>query len=229
MISVILFYLGYYLTQREIMKVSAVNDPNGERSIFVRFIAQKMAGAFFLGILPLLFAFIFFPEILQRIGWNLSLSPVRWFIIIGLIFIIIVFNFYAGRQPAAYNKYPQLRYHVWSWLRFLANVTGWVIYLVSYEFLFRGILFSGCLETMELWPALILNVIIYAAVHLPQGKMETVGSIFFGTLLCLLTWHTGSVLPAIVLHATLTISMDLFAILHNPAMRFSTSTSIIQP
>jgi len=199
---------------------------SGDHRIFAVFFFRKLTGFLLLGIFPALIFMSLKPEILSQIDWEFRLSPLTWGITVVLILLIISLNLLAGRQPDVYRKYPQMRFRKWNILRFTANLAGWSLYLIAYEFLFRGIFFTWCFVSYGLWPAIILNSLVYSGVHLNQGKKETIGALFFGVILCLLVWHSGSILPAILLHASLTFSMDISAIWHNPEMDFSGSLLI---
>jgi membrane protease YdiL (CAAX protease family) len=221
---VLIFFAGYhFLAYNKKIITYLGKRMTKETLIFPIFLYSKMTGFLFLGILPYIFLNWFHPELLTLIGWDYQLKSTNWMALFLLILLVIAFNSWAGNKPDAYEKYPQMRFHEWNWSRLSANMAGWILYLIAYEFLFRGILFFSFLDSLGLWPAIAVNVVIYAGVHLIQGIREALGSLVFGMVLCLLVWLTGSILPAILLHASLTLSMDVSAIIHNPGMRFTFS------
>jgi len=221
---VLIFFTGYHFLAYNKKIISYLQKGMSEETmIFSIFYYRKMTGFLFLGILPFLVFNWIHPELFTLIGWDFQLKSKNWIALFLLILLVIAFNSWAGNKPHAYLKYPQMRYCEWNWCRFSANIAGWILYLIAYEFLFRGILFFAFLDSLGLWPAIAVNLVIYAGVHLIQGIRETLGCLVFGMVLCLLVWNTGSLLPAILLHASLTISMDVSAIIHNPGMRFTFS------
>jgi membrane protease YdiL (CAAX protease family) len=221
---VLIFFTGYHFLAYNKKIISYLEKKmTKETMILSIFFYRKMTGFIFMGILPYIVLNWLHPELLTLIGWDYQLKSTHWMTLFFLILLVIAFNSWAGKKPFAYERYPQMRFREWNWYRLSANIAGWILYLIAYEFLFRGILFFAFLGSLGLWPAIAVNLAIYASVHLIQGIRETLGCLVFGMVLCLLVWNTGSLLPAILLHASLTLSMDVSAIIHNPGMRFTFS------
>jgi hypothetical protein len=82
-----------------------------------------------------------------------------------------------------------------------------IVFLVSYEFYFRVVLFQA-FYFIPIVYAVIINVILYTAAHAFSGKKELIGSIPFGFALCLLTILHQSVWPAIMLHIILCVPYE---------------------
>lgn len=93
---------------------------------------------------------------------------------------------------------------------------SWVIYLIGYEFLFRGVLLFPLYEKFGFWPSIVINVSLYSTTHIPKGLTETIGAIPLGFILCILTIQTESVLIAVVVHVLMAWSNSLSAIINNP-------------
>ena len=81
-------------------------------------------------------------------------------------------------------------------------------FLVAYEWFFRGLILFSCVSLFGIFPAVLINLFLYASIHLINGKKEFLGSIPFGIILCGFTlwWH--SVWPAILLHLLLSASYE---------------------
>jgi len=125
----------------------------------------------------------------------------------------------AGR-PENVRAYPQLRISQWTSGLLFFNSLSWMIYLAGYEFILRGFLFFPSLQSFPLAFAILLNLLLYSLAHLPKGQKETLASIPFGLLLCILTAVTGNIWNAFLIHATLAVSNDIFSIKANPRMHF---------
>ena len=95
----------------------------------------------------------------------------------------------------------------------------WFIYLLAYEWLFRGVFYFGSREVMEFIPALVLNTVVYAVVHLPKGLKETVASVPLGILLCILVERTGVFYGAAIIHFTQAASSSFFSLRAHPDMK----------
>jgi membrane protease YdiL (CAAX protease family) len=116
--------------------------------------------------------------------------------------------------------YPELRLKNWTSTGLAVAIGGWILYLTAYEYLFRGLLLFTCIEAFGLWPAAVINLALYSALHLPKGMKEAIAAIPFGALICYLTIKSGSILPAIFIHVLQAVSCELFCIYRNPEMKF---------
>ena len=77
-----------------------------------------------------------------------------------------------------------------------------VVAPICEEFFFRGFFFPALSNWRGPWPAAILTGLVFGAIHLgsaPVGDLVPLG--FFGFMLCLVRWSSGSLYPCIALHA----------------------------
>lgn len=125
-------------------------------------------------------------------------TDTKYTLILALVLIPLgAFNA-KGKEHLA--MYPQARMDHWNPIEYVSNIFSWGIYLLGYEYLFRGILFLGLLPFVGLYPAVVINTILYALVHLYKGKKETLGSIPLGIVLCLITAQTETIWTAFAVH-----------------------------
>jgi membrane protease YdiL (CAAX protease family) len=79
------------------------------------------------------------------------------------------------------------------------------VFLVSYEWFFRGLL----LWSLSLWLGVIwsilINIFLYTLIHIHKNKNELIGCIPFGLLVCVFTLWWQSVWPAIIFHLEIMI------------------------
>jgi membrane protease YdiL (CAAX protease family) len=78
----------------------------------------------------------------------------------------------------------------------------WILYLICYESYLRIFLFNT-LPNIPGIRIILLNVIVYAVLHLHRAKSEVLATIPFGFFICCCTFISGSVWPAFVAHAVL--------------------------
>ncbi|MBK6281398.1 MAG: CPBP family intramembrane metalloprotease [Draconibacterium sp.] len=133
-----------------------------------------------------------------------------------IIAAILFINQKVNRQ----NNSLQIELTNWNIQLFLINVFGWIIYLVGYEFLFRGILLFECFNTFGFWPAIAINIAIYSAIHMVNGKAQTIGALIFGGIACYLTITRGTILIPIFMHISLSVFSDYFSIRYNDNLSF---------
>ncbi|MET3924992.1 CPBP family intramembrane glutamic endopeptidase [Devosia sp. 2618] len=80
----------------------------------------------------------------------------------------------------------------------------------SEEMAFRGVLFRGLLTRLPIWPAIIVTTLLFGAVHsfnalttgdLPAAIAQSVTAAISGLLFLAIVLRTGSILPAMLIHA----------------------------
>ena len=80
-----------------------------------------------------------------------------------------------------------------------------LLFLISYEWFFRALL----LTNLSLWVGtgygIVINVLLYALVHIHKSKKEIIGCLPFGLLMCVFTVWWQSVWPAIIFHLQIAI------------------------
>jgi uncharacterized protein len=79
------------------------------------------------------------------------------------------------------------------------------------EFLFRGYLIWAFQPTFGLWGAATFSVVVFAVAHAYQGVNGILGTGIVGSLLTLVVLISGSLLPAMALHALIDIGQGLVA------------------
>ena len=212
-------YVIYWIIAGSLSLRSWMERRCGEEKTRVRWVLfQKLTGFIFLGLLPAL-AMMTIPVSLKQVGVSFHNLPESLLWIAGLGTVIIVVNLFAARKPDNLDLYPQIRIARWTPRILAASSLGWALYLLGYEFIFRGVLLFLCVPVFGVWPSIVLNVSFYALVHLPKGVRETVASIPMGLILCLLTLKTGTIWVAWFAHVILALSNEYLSLYFHPEMR----------
>lgn len=217
---ILLFFLYYYTANRKIAGTLLIRPlfPS-MRNETADFISFKLSGIIFTGVVP----FILFLCVLKlspsRIGFVAGRTSGYWYILLILILITLTVSFYSSKSPKIRARSPELRLKDWYPGHVFLSAGAWVLYLLGYEFLFRGVLWFLCFEAFGFWPALAVNLVLYLLVHLPQGIQMAVGTIPVGIVFCLLSHLTGSFLPAFIIHCFIAVSTELFSLYHEPDVR----------
>jgi membrane protease YdiL (CAAX protease family) len=182
----------------------------------VPYFSEKLLGFILFGIIPFL-SFVILSDFLSPESvMTLGTSVRYWYILLPVLLVVSVLTFTSSGRKAVQERYPQLRIRVWFLKDILISLSGWIIYILGYEFFFRGILWVSCFTAFGFWPALIINIILYALVHLDQGVAMSLGAIPVGVVFCLLTFLSGSFFPAFLIHSFMAVSTELFSIYNNP-------------
>jgi membrane protease YdiL (CAAX protease family) len=91
------------------------------------------------------------------------------------------------------------------------------LFLIVYEFFFRGTILFVMIEDLGLITAVIVNLILYALIHW-FNKRERYGSVIMGIILCGASIYYHSVWPAILIHLSLALSHEVFLLINNKSL-----------
>ncbi|HZH73219.1 MAG TPA: CPBP family intramembrane glutamic endopeptidase [Mariniphaga sp.] len=211
-LGVVVFYYIYYYTSesKSIVKFIQQNVADGNSGLAL-FFYKKINGLFLLGVVP---AFLYFSVLNasgDKFGLSLNHLSSSFLLVAGLILLtaIVLFFHHRGKpNRSTLQIYPAQ----WNTSLFMLNILGWSLYLIAYEFLFRGILLFECYEHLGFWPAVAINISIYSAIHMVNGKDQTIGALVFGTLACYFTLTRGTLLIPIFMHLSLSILSNFYSV-----------------
>ncbi|MFA5006037.1 MAG: type II CAAX endopeptidase family protein [Candidatus Izemoplasmatales bacterium] len=209
---VLLYLLYYFASDFRIMKKwrSRFGERDGEleRSVYLR----RTMGFVLLGLVPALLVAVAFDRPLVDYGLSVPEGPYAWLWFLAPSVLLIAGSFArpAGKIDVSY--YPEVRKPDWTRSRHVKNGFFWVLYLVGYEFGLRGMVFFSSLEAFGLWPAVVLNSVIYSLIHIFKGPGEAFGAFFLGVLFCLVAYFTGSLWIPLFIHAAMAIINDVKAV-----------------
>jgi len=217
--SVIFFYCYYYFATSDLPeKICKKINRQVHKKVAV-FLVKKGSGLLFLGVVPGLFYFFFLNQDFSKFGFSFDQINSNYQIIFLLI-LIIAATLFVNQKVNRQNNSLQIELTEWNFSLFLINTFGWIIYLAGYEFLFRGILLFECYSSFGFWPAIAINIAIYSAIHMVNGKEQTIGALIFGGIACYLTLTKGTILIPIFMHISLSVFSDYFSIIYNQNLNF---------
>ncbi len=214
------FILYFFLSHSTQLQNSLRKNYGQDKGDNYTIIAQRLTGFLFLGLVPLFIAISCLPFSLNHYGIALKNFQQTFYWTTGIAALIIPINFIMAKKPKNLQIYPQIRAKIWNLNLLIMNTLSWALYLLAYEFTFRGILLWTCARTLSIWPAIMVNTAMYTLAHLPKGAKETLGAIPFGIVLCCITFSTGTIWVAFFVHVVLALSNDYIALHAQPAMKF---------
>ncbi|MEZ4703217.1 MAG: CPBP family intramembrane glutamic endopeptidase [Rhodothermales bacterium] len=183
-------------------------------------LAQKYLGTLLLGGLPALLVWMLMGK--SPSEWGLGVpdwqATLVWGSILSLCALPVPYFSARARDMQAF--YPQVRAMEWNGQLVAQNGLAWMIYLLAYEFLFRGLLVIGSASLSNPWTAVALSSALATATHIPKGAKETFATVPYSLLLGFVALETGSVWAGYLSHICLAIANDYWAVLFNPEMRF---------
>ncbi|MFW6139735.1 MAG: CPBP family intramembrane glutamic endopeptidase [Acidobacteriota bacterium] len=216
----LLSYIFYFvITHSNKIKNKFIRKYGKEKTKIYWVLFQRGIGVFLYGLIPGFVILIFFSG--KFFSYGLSLvnfaESIPW--ILGMSVIVILFSILNAQSPSQQKKYPQIQTDEWSLSLILLSSSSWIVYLFSYELFLRGIIFFSCLKSYGLWTSVIINILIYAFFHLHKNSKEIIGSLFLGFAFCLLTYRTGAIWTALLVHIMLALSSEWASIHFNPEMK----------
>jgi len=208
------YFLSHYRTfVSRFESICNILDKQGNQVLF-----QRMLGLLLLGVLSVLIILLLPGITVKEYGltFNFLSAPPWWSWL--LIPLILIMGFVAAQKPGNLKLYPQIRAKQWTRGIIAISSISWVLFLVGYEFLFRGFVLHASLALMDPIPAIALNCAIYGFAHFYKGPGEAFGAIPVGIILCYLTLVTGNIWCAVLLHSVMALSNEWFSLRAHPEM-----------
>jgi membrane protease YdiL (CAAX protease family) len=219
--SIILVVMVSYLYNQLLGKINTFKIEGIKFISVLLYFSGKILGFLLLGLVPALLALVFFDSMPWQETIISSKSGNWWIWMLVASVLLIVFNLYNSKSHDLRTFYPELHLKQWTLGSLGIASAGWIIYLAGYEYLFRGILLSGCINAFGVWLAIVINLALYSSLHLYKGLKEAIAAIPFGAFLCYITIESQSVIPAILIHSLQAISCEIACIYRNNEMSFS--------
>ena len=144
-----------------------------------------------------------------------------WTLLLSLILVGI--NLLNHSNNENLKLYPIIRTSVWNPAIILVSAFGWIVYLFSYELIFRGLLLFSFADMLSETDAILLNVCLYSILHFPKGWKESLGSIPLGWLLCVICLEAGNFFPAFLIHCCMALSNEWLSIKAHPGIKVTWS------
>ncbi|MFK7756193.1 MAG: lysostaphin resistance A-like protein [Flavobacteriales bacterium] len=213
--AVLLGFIGYFFMSKN-DQGEKENRPTNE------VIKMRYLGFLWMGIFPFVLVFILTMSTaytLSDFGLGFSFPKENWYWILGFAAVLIPMNYFNAKLEDNLKIYPQIREKEWNGALQRKEYVTWFLYLVGYEWLFRGVFFFGCREVMGFWPAVAINVAVYSLVHIPKGLKETLASIPLGIVLCIIVEQTQVFYAAAIIHFTQAASSSFFSLRAHPDMK----------
>ena len=169
-----------------------------------------------------------FPAGLARAAENSGLSlPGGSGVLLWTLFpvgVVLAITLVRSGKGIPLGFYPQVRRIRWTRHRILLNALFWTLYLIGYEYIFRGYLLFPLVPELGIDGAVALNASLYALAHIYKGPSEAFGAFFLGIIFCFIALATGSFLIPLVMHIIMAFGNDMTAVKLSHEMRFAQSS-----
>jgi membrane protease YdiL (CAAX protease family) len=166
----------------------------------------------FLGILPALMIKFVFHEPLSLYGvrlgdWQFGLKA---FLILTPVMVALTYP--SSRIESFTAEYPLYKGAGASPFNFMTYSFLYLVYYLGWEFFFRGYMQFGLARRLGDWNAILIQTLASCLLHIGKPDPEIYSSIIGGLVWGMVVFRTRSLLPALLLHWLLGISLDAFII-----------------
>jgi membrane protease YdiL (CAAX protease family) len=217
--------ISYYFTSRRFFRFNFFEQLQFDKNVFLYEYFYWFIGDFLtLFILPLLIIKLLLKDKLTSYGLRvgdykvgLKYSGVFLAVMIPIVWLV-------SANGDFINTYPQLSDVKYSWSTFFLFEAGILLYMIAWEFIWRGFMLFG-LELKFGYYAVLIQMIPFLILHNGKPAPETFGAIIAGLALGILALKTRSVLYCIITHAGVMFSIDLISTLRFKADAYSIGLS----
>lgn len=184
----------------------------GGESDWSRHIAWSISVSLMYTVLPYLYMRIVLRESLQSMGlnWRGFRDHVWMYVVMFAVMTPIMWTFCANYQPLI-DHYPftsDVRKSLGHWF-------GWeLVYCMQFmalEFFYRGFMIHGTVRCVGIAGSIGGMMVPYMMIHFGKPYMETLGAIFAGLFLGLVSLRTKAIYGGMFMHIYTAMTMDNLA------------------
>lgn len=161
----------------------------------------------YFGVFPILTILIFLRK--NPLDYGLRLGDYRVWIPYVVIFLAIAVPvLYFSSDVSSVQSYYQSRSN-FDLLRYALQMA---VYMLGWEFLFRGFMLFGLKDKFG-EGSILIQMIPFVLLHLGKPEIETISTIFTGILWGYICYRGNSFWPAFIMHMVVNISNKAFIVL----------------
>lgn len=205
--------ISWYYASRNFFRINLFplyqNDPNVYLYEYLYWFATDFITWFILSILIIKFVL---KEELKDYG--LQFGDYKAGLIFSTLFIavMILIIWIISATPDFASKYPHLQSTKNNWRTFYIYESGMLLYMIAWEFIWRGFMLFGLKEKFGYYSVMI-QMIPFVILHNGKPVAETFGSIAGGIALGILAFRTNSIYYCIITHMSVMFSIDFISTL----------------
>ena len=144
---------------------------------------------------------------LRDLGIRLPGSSREFILVLGLWVVFIPVVWLISDLPSFQHTYPQVPAVADSATLFWAHHGHHLLYWFAWKFFFRGLLLFG-FERYIGSTAVLLSTFPFVVMHYGKPPLEMLSAIAAGFILCGIALRSRSILPGVLLHSLVALSME---------------------
>lgn len=163
-------------------------------------------------IIPVLVVKFVFKEDLKNYGFRMKGIQQDYPLYFMMLLVMLPLVYFASTSKVFQERYPLFQpakgnlFPLFIWWQL-----AYFVQFVAIEFFFRGFLLHG-LKTRFGFYSIFIMTLPYCLVHIGKPFPETISAIFAGIILGTLSLKSRSIFLGILIHYSIAISMDTFAL-----------------
>jgi len=182
------------------------NDPGATGAIYMFVCAFVI-----LGLVPALIIKLLWKQRLSDYGLQLGNWRLALFWLAGMAPLLLLSTFIGSRQKPVLEWYPINPLAAHSPQMFLLHVCTYAMFYLGYEFHFRGFVQFGLKDSLGPTNAILIQALMTLMIHLGKPiPSEAFGALFAGLFWGVLDFRAKSLLPGLLQHFFLGLSLDLW-------------------
>ena len=163
-------------------------------------------------IIPVIIGKFLFREKLSDFGFRIKNVHKDYPIYLVMLAIMLPIVYLASNSQAFLDRYPLFQPAKGNLFPvFLYWQAAYFLQFVAIEFFFRGFMVHGLKNRFGFYSIFIMTI-PYCLVHIGKPFMETIAAIIAGIILGTLSLKSRSILLGILIHYSIAIAMDSFAL-----------------
>ena len=213
--------VSWYFTSRQFFRTNFyytlfADNPNASLYEMIYWFAGDFLVFF---VCSLLIIKLVFKEKISDYGLNLKEAGPGLRLTVLFILIMLPVVWFVSASPSFVESYPILASTKTDWAVFLVYEFFLLLFLIAWEFFWRGYLLFGLKKEFGYY-AILIQMIPFVILHNGKPFFETAGAIFGALALGILAYRTGSFLYGVIIHYAVMFMIDFFSI-----MRFRTGNT----
>jgi uncharacterized protein len=204
---------SFYVTSRRFFRVNFFPVFESNDNVFlIEYLFWFIGDFFSYFIFPLLIIKFLFKEKIKNYG--IASGDYKAGIKITLIFLVVMLPlvWVVSALPEFSKTYPHLSSAKNSWKIFLIFECGMLIYMFSWEFIWRGFMLFGLKDRFGYY-AVLIQMLPFLILHNGKPAPETFGAIIAGIALGILALRTNSIFYCVITHMSVMFSIDFISVL----------------
>lgn len=205
--------ISWYFTSRNFFRINFFPYLQNNPDVYLYEYLYWFIGDFFtFFILSSLIIKFILKEDLKNYG--LQVGDFKIGLALSVIFFLVMLPvvWFFSATPDFAVTYPQLSSTRNNWSEFFVYESGLLLYLISWEFIWRGFMLFG-LERKFGYYSVLIQMIPFVILHNGKPVPETFGAIAGGIALGILAFRTRSIYYCVITHMGVMLSIDIISTL----------------